>query len=113
MLPAVILSGEFRLSFPANGWLFILLFSIDGGIMATVLLQIGVKEVGSQKASILAALEPVTSILVGVLFLNEPLRWSTVLGALLVISSTMVLILGEKTVSEDRPAVNKKALSKE
>ena len=108
MLPAVFLSGEFRLTFPASGWFFILLFSIDGGILATVLLQVGVKEIGSQRASILAALEPVTSIIVGVLFMNEPLRWSTVLGALLVISSTLVLILGEKPVSEDRFAVNKK-----
>ena len=97
MLPVVLMAGEFNLSFPAGGWLFLLLFSIDGGIMATVLLQVGVKEIGSQKASILAALEPVTSIAVGALFLNEPLRWSNVLGTLFVIASTIVLILGQKS----------------
>ena len=100
MLPVVILSGEFRLAFPANGWLFILLFSIDGGIMATELLQVGIKEIGSRKASILAALEPVTSIVVGILFLNEPLRWSTVLGAILIITSTLILILTGKSAEK-------------
>ena len=56
----------------------ILLFAIDGGILATVFLQIGIREIGSSKASILTALEPVTSIVLGVLFLQESLSISDV-----------------------------------
>ncbi len=68
-------------------------------LISIILCMGGVKELGSQKASILAALEPVTSIVVGFLFMHEPLKWSNILGALLVITSTIVLILGGRPSS--------------
>ncbi|MCU6762055.1 putative DMT superfamily transporter inner membrane protein [uncultured Roseburia sp.] len=92
LLPIAGFSGELNFIIPTGGWMFILLFAIDGGILATVFLQIGIREIGSSKASILTALEPVTSIVLGVLFLQESLSIFSLIGIVLVIFSNIYLV---------------------
>lgn len=58
-------------------------------ILSTVLgcsfFSLGIRAIGSEKASILSVFEPVTAILVGVLFLGESLPTTFTLGAILII----------------------------
>ena len=63
-------AGELNFSFPGEAWKIIVLFSLDGGLLATVLLQCSVSFIGSAKSAILGALEPVTSMAVGIAILG-------------------------------------------
>lgn len=74
-----------------TGWLLCILFAnlITAG--AVVLLQAGTFIIGGERASILSTLEPITSIIVGALFLNETVTPATVIGSFLVILSSVLI----------------------
>lgn len=92
-LPVVLAAGEFSFSMTARGWVFAILFALDSGILATVFFQLGVQDIGSRKASILAAMEPVTSMVLGTAFLGEKLTIFNIIGVICVLASTTVLVV--------------------
>lgn len=92
-VPLLLITGSIRFSMSGSGWLFTVLFALDGGILATLLFQIGIQKIGSQKASVLAALEPVVSVVLGVLFLNEAITVRGIVGVALVLVSTIILVV--------------------
>ena len=65
LLPVTILFGQFSFAIPPAGWLFSLLFALDTGFVAVVFLEIGIVRIGSMRASILGAVEPITFIAAG------------------------------------------------
>ena len=99
LLPFVWIKGELQLTLPGTAWLLLVLFALDGGIIATVLLQVGIREIGSGRAAIIGALEPVTSVILGAIFLRETIRLSGIIAMLLIISSTVLLIAADKEKS--------------
>lgn len=92
-VPVVMATEKLSFAIPATEWLYIILFAVVCGIGATVFFQIGVREIGSKKASILAAMEPVTSLVLGALFMGEPITFLNTAGIVLVLASTIVLVL--------------------
>ena len=92
-LPLVWAKGELRLGFPLPAWLLLLLFAVDGGILATVLLQAGIREIGSGRAAIIGALEPVTSVVLGAVFLKEQVKLTGVLAVVLIVASTVLMVV--------------------
>lgn len=60
--------------------------------LATVLLQEGVLLLGSTRASFICLLEPVTSMIVGILFLGEALTLNKGLGGLAIIISLIIFL---------------------
>lgn len=81
------------LTFPKNltGWLLCILFAnlITAG--AVVLLQIGTFIIGGERSSILSTLEPITSIVLGVCFLEESITFTTGCGAALVVLASILI----------------------
>ncbi len=81
------------LTIPKNllSWLLCILFAnlITAG--AVVLLQAGTFIIGGERASILSTLEPITSIILGLLFLGESITIVTAFGALLVILASILI----------------------
>lgn len=81
------------LTMPTNllNWLLCILFAnlITAG--AVVLLQAGTFIIGGERASILSTLEPITSIILGLLFLGESITPVTAFGALLVILASILI----------------------
>ncbi len=73
------------------GWGMCFLFANLVTTGAVVLFQQGAFIVGGEKASILSALEPTTSVFIGALFLQEKLGWSVIIGSVLVISASVVI----------------------
>ncbi len=73
------------------GWLLCILFAnlITAG--AVVLLQAGTFIIGGERSSILSTLEPITSIIVGALFLHEKVTLPAVIGSILVIASSVLI----------------------
>lgn len=84
-LIAALLSGQ--LSFPTSiwGWGFCLFFSLLVTVGAVLLYQQSIFHIGGTKASILSALEPITSVVVGIFILQEGLSPQKLIGSVLVI----------------------------
>lgn len=95
LTPIAGLAGQLSLPVLPKAWLYIILFALDGGIVATAFLQIGINIIGGRKASILSALEPVTSLVLGVLFFNEAIGITKIVGICLIIASVIVLVIGK------------------
>lgn len=60
-------TGSLAISMTPLGWGMSLLFALLIAVGASVSFQVGVKEVGAQRAAILSTFEPITSIVVGIL----------------------------------------------
>ena len=75
----------FKMDAIAYGLLLVL--ALSSSFLATVLLQKGVLLLGSTRASFICLLEPVTSTIVGILWLNEALTFNKGLGGLAIIFS--------------------------
>ena len=89
----VICVGSGQLSLPRSllGWGLCLLFSIGITGVAVVLFQLGNFMIGPQRAAILSTLEPITSIIIGILVFREPVTFRVVLGSLLVIGASIIV----------------------
>ena len=96
LLPIAAFGGEFSLRISAEGWLWVIIFSLDGGIIATTFLSYGINIVGGVRSAIIGALEPVTSVIAGVLAFDEVLTGLKILGIVLIIAATVVVILPGK-----------------
>lgn len=77
---------------PIEGYLLSFVVAILTSVIAVVLLQKGIYCLGASLTAILSTLEPITSIIVGILFLNEELTFLKIIGCLLVLISTFLLV---------------------
>lgn len=82
--------------------------SIISTILSMLFLLKAIKIIGSTSASILATFEAVVSIIMGVIFLNERLTFSLILGTLLIIISTMILASEKSSSSCNKYRKSKK-----
>lgn len=95
-----------QLTFPqsARGWALAFLFSFALSVGAVVLFQQGTFLIGAQRAAILSTLEPITSILAGVLVLHEALSARIVLGAAFtLLASVLIALRSEDTETAEAP----------
>lgn len=76
----------------AIAYVLLLVLALSSSFLATVLLQKGVLLLGSTRASFICLLEPVTSIIVGILWLNEALTFNKGLGGLAIIISLTIFL---------------------
>lgn len=70
----------------------LLVLALSSSFLATVLLQKGVLLLGSTRASFICLLEPVTSMVVGILWLNEAFTLNKGLGGLAIIISLIIFL---------------------
>ena len=98
MLCVCLTSGMLTLPTSAVGWISCFLFAMVVNIGAFVLFQEGTLLVGGGQASILSTLEPIVSMIVGVLVFGESAGMRTLFGAFLVIlASILIAITGMKS----------------
>lgn len=81
------------LTFPKSfiGWVLCILFANLVTAGAVVLLQAGTFLIGGERSSILSTLEPITSIVLGICFLEENITIATGFGAVLVILASVLI----------------------
>ena len=95
MLIFCVATGQLMLPQTLTGCGLCLLFALTVTAVAVVLFQQGTFLVGSQRASILSTLEPITGVLIGIIVFSEPATFRVVLGSVLVISaSILIAVLG-------------------
>lgn len=74
-----------------KGWLVSALFSLGSTVGALALFQMGVKRVGAATAAILSTIEPITSVLLGILILGEEVTPMKALGCALIVASIALI----------------------
>lgn len=80
---------------PIKAYFLIIMLSVISSFLAVILLQKGIFYLGSSTASIYCLFEPITSIIVGILFLQEALTINKIIGCFLILTS-LIIITKEK-----------------
>lgn len=91
-IPAL-LANSLTFKLTLFGWGYTLFFAIATSGIAIVLFQIGVDKIGPQRASLLSTMEPVTGVVVGVLFLGELLTVRILIGICFILTATTLIAL--------------------
>jgi drug/metabolite transporter (DMT)-like permease len=79
-----------------NSWILILIVSMLTSFLGVVLLQVGIKGLGALNASILCLLEPITSIIAGIIIYKEPFSAFILISSVLILSSVGFLIYSQR-----------------
>lgn len=90
---------SFQFDLPLYAYGFLMIIGIISSFLAVVLLQYGIRYLGSSTASIYCLLEPITSIVVGTLFLHEDFSYRKMIGCILIFIALLVMTL----VKQNRP----------
>ena len=101
MLVVCLASGNLALPKSLSGWGLCLLFAVTLNVGAVLLFQMGTFLIGGERASILSTVEPITSLFAGVIIFDEKLSVFAVIGAVLVLSaSVLIAVLDAKKKEE-------------
>lgn len=95
MLVYCLATGQLMLPNTLGGWGLCILFALAVTTCAVVLFQQGTFIIGGEKASILSTLEPITSVIVGIIVFSEPVGVRTLIGSLLVISASVLIAISD------------------
>ena len=88
---ACVVTGNLALPQSLKGWGLCLLFATGITVGAVLLFQQGTFRIGGERASILSTLEPITSVVVGVLLLGETIGLRDYIGAALVVAASVLI----------------------
>lgn len=77
-------------------WRNLIMLALISTILSDLTLVIAIKRLGSVTTSILGSMEPLTAVIIGVLYFNERLDGASVLGLILIIIAVIMVILGTK-----------------
>ena len=72
-------------------WSHIFLFALVGTVLPVLFMLVGLKTLSAGKASIISVLEPVTTLAVGALILHEAITPIQLLGAVIILSSAIIV----------------------
>ncbi len=103
------ITGELVLSsLTPKAWILSAVFSILCTVVALSLLQVGIKLVGASTAAIITTLEPITSIVFGVILLGESLTITKIIACSLIMLGVVVLSLAKDKNKTEAPEEVKK-----
>ena len=90
-----LVSGNLVLPSSALGWGLCVVFSLLVTVGAVVLFQQSTFLIGGERASILSTLEPITSLVFGVIVFKEPLGIRVLIGSVLVVAASILTALSD------------------
>jgi drug/metabolite transporter (DMT)-like permease len=95
LLVSLVMIPIFGLSLPhtAREWILLLSYSIFGTLMPILSMNAGLQFLGAARGSVIISFQPVITILLSLLFLNEMLTLQQWFGGLIVIASVFLLQL--------------------
>ena len=96
-----LITKNFALPQTATGWGLCVLFSLLVTTIAVVLFQQSTFLIGGERVSILSTLEPITSVIIGLVAFQEPMGIRMLFGTILVLSaSILIVIFGKKATQK-------------
>jgi predicted cytidylate kinase len=90
------ISGGLDFNMKLSGFLACGGIALVSTVLALTMFLMGIKIIGPSSAAILSTLEPIVSIVLGVLILKEQLSFSIVIGCVLILFSVLILTVGQK-----------------
>lgn len=90
------MTGGIRIVTEPESWLYILGISIVCTMVSNYFLVNAVRNAGPTLASVFGALEPLTAVLTGVLFLNERLSPINIAGIALILCTVTIVVVYQK-----------------
>ncbi len=90
------LTNQISFNLTIESWIYTFIISILTSIGGVTLLQLGIKHIGASTAAILCTFEPITSVILGILLLNEESSIGIAIGCLLILVAVIILSLPEK-----------------
>ncbi|WP_371325409.1 DMT family transporter [Dechloromonas sp. ZY10] len=79
------------------GWLACLAIGVFGGVLAIAAFLAGLARIGPTRAALLSTVEPLITLLLGLLFLDERLTLAQALGAAGILSAALLLTWPQRT----------------
>lgn len=101
-----VLSRKILVPLVPSAYLYGLILGIMTSVLATLLFQEGSKVIGAPNAALFSTAEPVVSIIVGVVFLQEVLSFQMVIGMVLILISIFLLTLYERNQQLQRDSID-------
>ncbi len=93
---AFIFDGRLTLVTDGISWLYILGLGLWCTMVSSFTGVKAVRRIGPTMTSILGALQPLTAVVLGVLFLNETLHLRSLIGIILILISVTIVVLHQK-----------------
>ena len=92
----------FKMTF--TGWFYTILVAVFVSFLANTFVALGVKYVGPTVTSIVGMLEPITSIVMGILFLDEPVTIRNILACFLILLGVLIVTLAKEKNGGETPS---------
>ena len=83
-----------------RAWVYMVILALFCTIGALFLLTYGIRTLGASTASVLNMLEPVVSLLAGIVVYHEAVSFKSLLGCLFIVISGIVVVMDKKTDTE-------------
>lgn len=96
---------QLQFSLPLSVYGLILLQALCSAIFAVILLQIGIRILSSSTAAFYCLLEPITSLIVGILFLQESFSLYKLIASALIIGSLKIIYQKENKSQEKKTSI--------
>ncbi|AZR72113.1 hypothetical protein BBF96_01115 [Anoxybacter fermentans] len=84
-----VIRGDLIFAISGFAWLAIIIMAIFSTIFAIMIFYSGVQKIGPALAAIISAVEPITVMILGVMILEEKVRFIQLLGSLLILSGVI------------------------
>lgn len=101
---AGIISGNLVFSMTGKGWFFTFLVAFFVSFLANTFIPIGVKYVGPTVTSIVGMFEPISSVILGILILKEPITIKSVLACILILAGVLIVTIAKDKKSDEETA---------
>ncbi|MCQ2380510.1 MAG: DMT family transporter [Victivallaceae bacterium] len=69
--------------------------------LAFLLVAVAIRHIGETKSAVVAALEPVTAVAIGIYVFDEPVSWIVMLGIVLVLAAVTLVVVGGNRKEEE------------
>lgn len=83
--------GKLRFVMTPKGWLFSALVAFLVSFLANTLIPIVIKSAGPTITSILGMFEPITSVVLGILILKEPVELKNILACIFILAGVLIV----------------------
>jgi len=94
---AIIFNGRLTLVTDMKSWINILGLGLWATMVSNITGVKGIRRIGPTMTSVLGALQPVTAVILGVLFLGEHLYTRSLIGIMIIIAAVTIIVLHQNT----------------
>lgn len=101
MIIILLTTDTFTLQLSTKAWFYSFIISLTVSTIAITLLQVGIKRIGPTTTAILLMFEPISSITIGTIALNENCTFKTIVGCSLILISVLFYTIFDKRIKNE------------